>query len=210
MYVNNHTDVWGSWYDPSTGTWGYACCHSTIHVSYCSGKEGIEAAKASSAQNLLASTSASAHAEPPRSLAETASARDVSERVEQNYSKKRVGEGDVRLDDERLSRALQEEKKRKARGEEDDDDRSGKKRKNAGGSHDVTEEEMGKLPFFHMGSFIANDFDRGVPDESAHDGRSNGKLRGRGAVGLASQHCIHSLAFTCVSLMFELMRENKI
>ncbi|KAJ7346855.1 Pre-mRNA splicing Prp18-interacting factor-domain-containing protein [Mycena albidolilacea] len=142
VYVNNHTDVWGSWYDPSTGTWGYACCHSTIHVSYCSGKEGIEAAKASSAQNLLASTSASAHAEPPRSLAETAGARDVLERVEQNYSKKRVGEGDVRLDDERLSRALQEEKKRKARGEEDDDDRSGKKRKNAGGSHDVTEEEM--------------------------------------------------------------------
>jgi len=141
VYVNNHTDVWGSWYDPSSGTWGYACCHSIIHVSYCSGKEGIEAAKASSAQNLLASTSASAQAEPPRSLAETASSRDLSERVEQNYSKKRVGEGDVRLNEERLSRALQEEKKRKARGEEDDD-RSGKKRKNAGGSHDVTEEEL--------------------------------------------------------------------
>ncbi|KAF8210534.1 Pre-mRNA splicing Prp18-interacting factor-domain-containing protein [Mycena galopus ATCC 62051] len=141
VYVNNHTDVWGSWYDPSSGTWGYACCHSIIHVSYCSGKEGIEAAMASSAQNLLASTSASAHAEPPRSLAETASTREPSERVEQNYSKKRVGEGDVRLDDERLSRALQEEKKRKGRAEEDDD-RSGKKRKNAGGSHDVTEEEL--------------------------------------------------------------------
>ncbi|KAF7376346.1 hypothetical protein MSAN_00050100 [Mycena sanguinolenta] len=127
VYVNNHTDVWGSWYDPSSGTWGYACCHSTIHVSYCSGKEGIEAAKASSARNLLAGGST----EPPRSLAETAaSAREPPERVEQNYSKKRVGEGDIRLDEERLSRALQEEKKRKARGEDVDD------------SHDVTEEEM--------------------------------------------------------------------
>ncbi|KAJ7859740.1 hypothetical protein B0H13DRAFT_1639942, partial [Mycena leptocephala] len=65
-----------------------------------------------------------------------------SERVEQNYSKKRVGEGDVRLDDERLSRALHEEKKRKAARGEEDDDRLGKKRKNAGGSHDVTEEEL--------------------------------------------------------------------
>ncbi|KAK7005748.1 Pre-mRNA-splicing factor SLU7, partial [Favolaschia claudopus] len=140
--TEEYVDVWGSWYDPSTGTWGYACCHSTIHISYCSGKEGIEAASASSAHNLLASGSGS-KPEPSRSLAETAAAtsRDTSERVEQNYSKKRVGEGDVRLDEERLARALQEEKKRKARGD-DEDDRLGKKRKNAGGSHDVTEEEL--------------------------------------------------------------------
>jgi len=140
VFINNHTNVWGSWYDPSSGTWGYACCHSTIHVSYCSGQEGIEAANASSARNLLASGSGSAQAEQTRSLAESASAREATERVEQNYSKKRVGEGDVRLDEDRLSRALQDEKKRKARGEEDDD-RSGKKRK-AVGSHDVTEEEL--------------------------------------------------------------------
>ncbi|KAJ6587085.1 Pre-mRNA splicing Prp18-interacting factor-domain-containing protein [Mycena vulgaris] len=142
VYINNHTDVWGSWYDPSSGTWGYACCHSVIHVSYCSGQAGIDAAQASSAQNLLASTSGSGQMEPPKPLAETTSVREqTSDRVEQNYSKKRVGEGDVRLDEDRLSRALNEEKKRKARGE-DDDDRLGKKRKNAGGSHDVTEEEL--------------------------------------------------------------------
>ncbi|KAJ7703023.1 Pre-mRNA splicing Prp18-interacting factor-domain-containing protein [Mycena rosella] len=142
VYINNHTDVWGSWYDPSTGTWGYACCHSIVHVSYCSGQAGIEAAQASSAQNLLSSVSGSGQPEPARPLAETTTAREqTSERVEQNYSKKRVGEGDVRLDDDRLARALNEEKKRKARGE-DEDDRSGKKRKNAGGSHDVTEEEL--------------------------------------------------------------------
>ncbi|KAJ6625461.1 pre-mRNA-splicing factor SLU7 [Mycena sp. CBHHK59/15] len=138
VLINNHTDVWGSWYDSSSGTWGYACCHSIIYVSYCSGKAGIEAAQASSAQNLLASTSTPP--EPSKPLTE--SARDEkSERVEQNYSKKRVGEGDVRLDEDRLSLALNEEKKRKAC-TNDDDDRSGKKRKNAGGSHDVTEEEL--------------------------------------------------------------------
>jgi pre-mRNA-processing factor SLU7 len=66
--------------------------------------------------------------------------------VEQNFSKKRVGEGDVKLDNERLAKAIQEEKKRKMRGE-DDGDRFTKKVKSRpeGGSHDVTEEELGAL-----------------------------------------------------------------
>jgi len=64
------------------------------------------------------------------------------QKVEQNYSKKRVGEGDVKLDKEALEQALSEEKKRKLGG--DDDERSGKKRKNVlqTSSHDVTEEEL--------------------------------------------------------------------
>lgn len=46
----NHTTVWGSWYDlDGSGQWGYRCCHSTIRGSYCTGKAGIEASKASNA-----------------------------------------------------------------------------------------------------------------------------------------------------------------
>lgn len=45
----NHTSVWGSWYDMSTGAWGYKCCHNTVHRSYCTGKAGIEAASAAAA-----------------------------------------------------------------------------------------------------------------------------------------------------------------
>lgn len=157
VMVNNHTGVWGSWYDPTSGAWGYACCHSVIHVSYCSGQAGIDAAQASSAQNLLASTSAIPAIRPPSpppkaSITDRADRdrdrRDEQvegkERVEQNFSKKRVGEGDIRIDKDRLAQAMQEEKKRKMRGE-DDDERSGKKRKNGpeSGSHDVTEEELG-------------------------------------------------------------------
>lgn len=41
-YIGNHTSVWGSWWD--NFQWGYACCHSTIKGSYCSGQEGITAA----------------------------------------------------------------------------------------------------------------------------------------------------------------------
>ena len=38
VIVNNHTSVWGSWW--SNFQWGYACCHSTIKNSYCTGEEG--------------------------------------------------------------------------------------------------------------------------------------------------------------------------
>ena len=39
--VNNHASVWGSWW--ADFRWGYACCHSTIKQSYCTGADGIKA-----------------------------------------------------------------------------------------------------------------------------------------------------------------------
>ncbi|KAL0956392.1 hypothetical protein HGRIS_002539 [Hohenbuehelia grisea] len=143
VYINNHTTVWGSWYDPDTGTWGYACCHSSVHVSYCSGEAGIDATKASSAQHLLASSSSAPEPSSSKPLAELAKEDPPTTKTKQNFSKQRVGEGDVELDKERLAQALQEEKKRKNRGD-DEDVRWGKKKKSGleSSSHDVTEEEM--------------------------------------------------------------------
>ncbi|TKY85551.1 hypothetical protein EX895_005713 [Sporisorium graminicola] len=43
---NNHTAVWGSWYDLETAEWGYGCCRSKVWNSYCTGEAGIEASKA--------------------------------------------------------------------------------------------------------------------------------------------------------------------
>lgn len=40
-YHGNHTSVWGSWWKDFQ--WGYACCHSIIKKSYCTGTEGIKA-----------------------------------------------------------------------------------------------------------------------------------------------------------------------
>ncbi|KAF8236574.1 hypothetical protein L208DRAFT_1421968 [Tricholoma matsutake] len=150
VFINNHTAVWGSWYDSSSGTWGYACCHSVIHVSYCSGMAGIEAAEASTAQSLLAPITSADSNEVKNDSREK-----LVDKVDQNYSKKRVGEGDVKLDEERLAQAISEEKKRKFRGDGDDDN-MGKKRKNVqqGGSHDVTEEE---LEAYRMGRRMAED-----------------------------------------------------
>lgn len=45
VFVNNHTMVWGSYW--SEGKWGYGCCRSFVHNSYCTGTAGIEAQKAS-------------------------------------------------------------------------------------------------------------------------------------------------------------------
>ncbi|KAF8650438.1 hypothetical protein AX16_005241 [Volvariella volvacea WC 439] len=136
VYINNHTAIWGSWFDLSTGSWGFACCHSTVHLSYCAGRAGIEATEASSAQSLLA-----APPQPPPST-EKPQAKAEGAAVQQNYSKKRMGEGDVKLDKERLAQALNEEKKRKSG--YDEEDRYGKKRKGLGevGTHEVTEEEL--------------------------------------------------------------------
>lgn len=38
VLINNHTAVWGSWW--SNFKWGYACCHSMIKNSYCTGEDG--------------------------------------------------------------------------------------------------------------------------------------------------------------------------
>lgn len=44
VLINNHTAVWGSWW--SNFHWGYACCHSTIKNSYCTGEAGKAAFEA--------------------------------------------------------------------------------------------------------------------------------------------------------------------
>jgi pre-mRNA-processing factor SLU7 len=50
IYVNNHTSVWGSWWQ--NFQWGYACCHSTVKNSYCTGEQGkIASAESSMLKN---------------------------------------------------------------------------------------------------------------------------------------------------------------
>ena len=41
MLINNHKSIWGSWW--ANFQWGYACCHSTVKNSYCTGEEGKRA-----------------------------------------------------------------------------------------------------------------------------------------------------------------------
>lgn len=66
VHVNNHKSVWGSWW--SDFRWGYACCHSMVKNSYCTGEKGKEAYEAStrlnSAHELSSVTTLKAVAEP--------------------------------------------------------------------------------------------------------------------------------------------------
>jgi len=163
VYPGNHTSVWGSWYSKSTGQWGYACCHSSTSNSYCTGSAGIEAAAASSTANLLKASSSRSSPPPPsreesKSLADQHAERlardggdDDVDRVDQSaaFGKKRLGEEGMKLDKEKLEKALKEERKRKSgRKEEWEDDVSDRKRRKHGGGgmgdggYEVTEEEM--------------------------------------------------------------------
>lgn len=42
MLDQNHTAVWGSFYNTRSRRWGYACCHSTDRNCYCIGEKGKE------------------------------------------------------------------------------------------------------------------------------------------------------------------------
>ena len=102
---------------------------------------------ASSAQNLLTSSEPSTSAAASSSTQAVASTSETSEdrrrKAETLFSKKRLGEGDLELDEKRLADAIKAERKRKGHGGEDEFEwGTGKKRK-AGDTHEVTEEEMG-------------------------------------------------------------------
>lgn len=48
ILINNHKSIWGSWW--SNFKWGYACCHSSVKNSYCTGEGGKVAWEAAELQ----------------------------------------------------------------------------------------------------------------------------------------------------------------
>jgi pre-mRNA-processing factor SLU7 len=123
--------VWGSWYDIASNTWGYACCHSVVHISYCTGEAGRQATAASSAQNLLLSNSS----QPKDPTSKPPAGGDGDK-----------GKQRTDIDVEEAQSKLSEERKRKAR-VNDGDNRFNKKSKAEEGleskKFDVTEGELG-------------------------------------------------------------------
>ncbi|KAK0536548.1 mRNA splicing protein [Tilletia horrida] len=81
VYENNHTSVWGSWYDLGSGEWGYGCCHSTVPNSYCTGQAGIEATSSAGPSTVKASSQSM----PPPAVP----AKREAEGKEKDTSKKR-------------------------------------------------------------------------------------------------------------------------
>ncbi|CAI5719873.1 unnamed protein product [Hyaloperonospora brassicae] len=134
---NNHTSIWGSWFDRSDMAWGYACCHLKVRKSYCTGDDG----KKASAEARLVSTERAMLKVPEKlksgSTDETTSAEAggvISKRSElygENIAPK--------LDGKKLKKAIEKAAKEKKRHTEKDD----KKRKyNSVSNSEVNAEEM--------------------------------------------------------------------
>lgn len=51
VLTNNHKSIWGSWW--TNFRWGYACCHSVVKNSYCTGEEGKRAFEEAGKLQLL-------------------------------------------------------------------------------------------------------------------------------------------------------------
>lgn len=179
VFINNHTAIWGSFYDKESGKWGYACCHSFIHVSYCSGQAGIEAAEASSAANLLRADAERREPEPSRVAEPAGAATDA--RI---GKKVRVGEADAQLDKDKLDAALRDERKRRQRGDDDEGDGRDKRRKynSFQGGQDVTEEGEYILLRPLLGCAYSHRRNGGVSTDEGLVGRPDGKLSRRGSV----------------------------
>ncbi|KAK1255955.1 hypothetical protein MKX07_008214 [Trichoderma sp. CBMAI-0711] len=110
VLINNHTSVWGSWW--SNFKWGYACCHSFIKNSYCTGEEGKAAWEAAERQRYAAPAleqeagPISTETEEPESTADPQTARSkkrtqadmngmgVSEAEMDEYRRKRTAAQD--------------------------------------------------------------------------------------------------------------------
>lgn len=92
-----------------------------------------------------AALAASSQSQSSSSLSLPGDKEDRKKKAEELFSKKRLGEGEVRLDEKRLADAMREERdrKRKVRPEDDDDPWGKGKKKKAG--DEVTEEELGML-----------------------------------------------------------------
>eukprot|EP00602_Paraphysomonas_sp_CaronLab_P004398 CAMPEP_0185033266 /NCGR_PEP_ID=MMETSP1103-20130426/22034_1 /TAXON_ID=36769 /ORGANISM="Paraphysomonas bandaiensis, Strain Caron Lab Isolate" /LENGTH=511 /DNA_ID=CAMNT_0027569477 /DNA_START=307 /DNA_END=1842 /DNA_ORIENTATION=- len=52
VFINNHTSVWGSYFNKKRMQWGYQCCHSLVKNSYCTGAKGRETNDAESSQGV--------------------------------------------------------------------------------------------------------------------------------------------------------------
>lgn len=87
---NNHTEVWGSWYDMGVGEWGYACCRSRVWNSYCTGQAGVEADMAANANEASGRNSQSKAGEASKESKENGHTKASAREGEKASKRKRT------------------------------------------------------------------------------------------------------------------------
>jgi pre-mRNA-processing factor SLU7 len=105
ILINNHTSVWGSWW--SDFKWGYACCHSIVRNSYCTGDEGKKAFDEASRLRVAADLDIADGDEIPKKIAWQQD-EALEEHVPNGVEDDRKAKLDVKPDAERRKRTLDE------------------------------------------------------------------------------------------------------
>ncbi|KAG5951385.1 mRNA splicing protein [Claviceps sorghi] len=119
VLINNHTSVWGSWW--SNFKWGYACCHSFVKNSYCTGEEGKAAWEAAERQRTganLIEEAADEDESPPQE--ENSTKKDASDVGAKKRSREEMlnGVSEAELDDYRRKRAAADDPMAKLLGQD--------------------------------------------------------------------------------------------
>eukprot|EP00731_Ephydatia_muelleri_P020379 Em0013g106a len=108
VYINNHTSVWGSYWE--YGQWGYACCHSLIKRSFCTGEAGKLARMSGQATSYVP------EAEEPQEMPQTLLEQHQS-KLAKKSKKELKKEAETKAREEEEGR---EERVRKAMREQDE------------------------------------------------------------------------------------------
>lgn len=139
VYVNNHTSVWGSFWED--GRWGYKCCMQMVKNSFCTGAAGrtaAEGAVASMHENAQQQQKEERKMLVAGDASETAASRENGGGVASTSSKATEGE----IDDAKLKDALERAERAEKEYVELDDRKRGYNSFAKGSENDVTAEEM--------------------------------------------------------------------
>ena len=136
VYLQNHTAVWGSFWH--SGAWGYACCKQLVKNSYCTGAQGIEAARETN--NLMVSNVENKRAMDEANAARAKSSLDATKKAKDLWG----GDvkDDVELDPKKLLDALKRQDEREEQMKKDSKVGKNKRGYNVTHEEEVTEEDM--------------------------------------------------------------------
>jgi pre-mRNA-processing factor SLU7 len=122
VYLNNHTTVWGSYYNKHRHCWGYGCCHSLIKNSYCTGEIGKAANDAANEANMDANqvTTMFKSQQAQKAANDTAKKRPAEEtdsgkskslstRGESSFGEQKMGVSNEEMEEYKMKRARRED-----------------------------------------------------------------------------------------------------
>ncbi|RLN48118.1 hypothetical protein BBJ29_004175 [Phytophthora kernoviae] len=136
-FENNHTSIWGSWFDRGEMAWGYACCHSKVRKSYCTGDDGkkaLEESKSVTTERPMLKVPEKLEAGKQTDGSAVQAGGVISKRSEM-YGENMAPE----LDEKKLKKAIKKATKQKKQQADKDE----KKRKyNSMGNYEVNAEDM--------------------------------------------------------------------